>query len=106
CQWLSSGRRKVHIGSEPGKFYLAKKILIQGKRNREERAKDTLFIHDTLETLGDDLVALQVDWREKMVPQLHAKARRQVEAAGETLFGQVTDEVREASRTAQGRTLS
>jgi Nucleotidyltransferase len=24
CQWLSSGRRKVHIGSEPGKFYLAK----------------------------------------------------------------------------------
>ena len=86
--------------------FISQKLLIQGKRNREERAKDTLYIHDTLETFGAGLVTLQADWREKIAPQLHTKARRQVEEAGETLFGQVTDEVREASRMAQGRILS
>ena len=86
--------------------FISQKILIQRKRNREERAKDTLYIHDTLETFGAGLATLQADWQEQIAPQLHTKARRQVEAARETLFGQVTDEVREASRMAQGRTLS
>jgi hypothetical protein len=93
------GEKSILVAN-PASF-IAQKLLIQGKRNREERAKDTLYIHDTLETFGAALVALQADWREKIAPQLHARARRQVEAAGETLFGQVTDEVSEASRMAQ-----
>jgi hypothetical protein len=98
------GEKSILVAN-PASF-ISHKLLIQGKRNREERAKDTLYIHDALETFGAALVALQSDWREKIAPKLHAKARRHVEAAGETLFGQVTDEVREASRIAQGRTLS
>jgi hypothetical protein len=98
------GEKSILVAN-PASF-ISQKLLIQGKRNREERAKDTLYIHDALETFGAALVALQSDWREKIAPKLHAKARRHVEAAGETLFGQVTDEVREASRIAQGRTLS
>jgi hypothetical protein len=31
--------------------FISQKLLIQGKRNREERAKDTLYIHDTLENI-------------------------------------------------------
>jgi hypothetical protein len=86
--------------------FVAQKVLVRSKRSREERAKDTLYIHDTLEAFGGRLADLRAEWQEKIGPQLNPKALRQVQAAAETLFGKITDAVREAARIVQGRTLS
>jgi hypothetical protein len=86
--------------------FVAQKVLVHSKRSREDRAKDTLYIHDTLEAFGARLADLRADWQEKIGPQLNPKARRQVEAAPEALFEKITDAIREAARVVQARTLS
>ena len=39
------------------------KILIHDKRDRDKRAKDILYIHDTIETFGGDLAAIREQWQ-------------------------------------------
>ena len=86
--------------------FLAQKVLVHTKRNRSERAKDILYIHDTLETFGARIVDLRSEWTNKIRSRLHARSVRLVEYAADTLFGAISDSVREASRVAHGRTLS
>jgi len=85
--------------------FLAQKILIHAKRNRTERAKDILYMHDTLETFGPRIAELRNEWTANIRPNLHAKNTRGLEKAGDALFGEVTDPIRAASRIAQGRIL-
>ncbi len=82
--------------------YLAQKILIHGKRRPEEQARDVLYIHDTIEAFGQTLDRIQTLWREHIGAALHANARGIVEAAHATLFGGVTDAIRNASLQASG----
>jgi hypothetical protein len=86
--------------------FLAQKVLVYTKRNRSERAKDILYIHDTLETFGARIADLRAEWTNKIRSRLHARSVRLVERAADALFGSVSDSVREVSRIAQGRTLS
>lgn len=86
--------------------FVAQKVLVHGKRNREDKAKDILYIHDTLEAFGARLADLRAEWQETIGGQLHPKARREVEGAAEILFGRLTDAIREATQIVQGRTLS
>lgn len=41
---------------------MAQKVLVHSKRSREDRAKDTLYIHDTLEAFGARLADLHTEW--------------------------------------------
>jgi len=50
--------------------FLAQKVLIHGRREREDRAKDILYIHDTFEVFGARLDELQSLWRDIVAPQL------------------------------------
>jgi hypothetical protein len=86
--------------------FLAQKVLVHRKRNRSDRAKDILYIHDTLETFGARIADLRAEWTNKIRSSLHARNVRLVEQAAGTLFGGMSDSVREASRVAHGRTLS
>ena len=86
--------------------FLVQKILIQERREPTDRAKDLLYMHDTIELFGDALLELQKLWRDAVRPLLSARALRSVEAAPKRLFGGVTDPVRDAARIAAGRMSS
>jgi hypothetical protein len=86
--------------------FLTQKVLAHAKRSRLERAKDILYMHDTLETFGSRMADLRSEWTGKIRARLHAKNVRVVERAADSLFGEISDPIREASRIAQGRTLS
>ena len=86
--------------------FLVQKILIHEKRDRDRRAKDILYIHDTIETFGGNLAAIREQWQTNVQPVLHAKAARGVERAAEEYFREVSDTIREAARIATGRSLT
>jgi hypothetical protein len=86
--------------------YIAQKILVRPKRPPQERAKDLLYIHDTIEVFGRSLRTLREEWRNTFRQQSHTKAVRTVERAGSVIFGHVDDISREAALMAAGRKLS
>jgi hypothetical protein len=86
--------------------FLAQKLLVHAKRNRSERAKDILYIHDTFETFGAHIPELRAEWINKLRSTLHARSVKFVEHAADAFFGGTSDPVREASRTALERALS
>jgi hypothetical protein len=85
--------------------FLVQKILIHGKRNRNERAKDILYIHDTVEAFARRIDELRADWATNIRPVLHVNSVRTIHRAAASLFGAVTDPIRTASRIVQGRGL-
>jgi hypothetical protein len=86
--------------------FLAQKVLIQGRRSREDRARDLLYMHDTLEVFANRLGELQELWRGFIAPELPARSARQVKDAARSLFGDVTDDIRRASEIAAAATRS
>jgi Nucleotidyltransferase len=85
--------------------FLAQKILIHGRRNGYERAKDILYMHDTIETFATRIDELQTEWITHIRDELHPNSIRTVQRAAASLFGAVTDPIRSASRIIQGRAL-
>jgi hypothetical protein len=98
------GERRILVPN-PAAF-LVQKILIHDKRNRDKRAKDILYIHDTIETFGANLPAIREQWQTNVRPILRAKAARQIESAPEECFREIDDTIREAARIAAGRNLT
>jgi len=86
--------------------FLAQKTLIHRRRNRDERAKDILYMHDTINTFAMRIDDLSAEWVRNIRHELHANSVRTVQSAGTTLFGAVTDPIRAASRIVQGRILT
>jgi len=95
-----------HIRVPNPAAFLVQKILIHEKRNRDKRAKDILYIHDTIETFGGNLTAIREQWETSVRPALHAKAAIQVERAAEKYFREIDDTIREAARITTGRNLT
>ena len=86
--------------------FMAQKILIHQKRSQSERAKDILYLHDTLQLFGVRLPELRSEWQSCVKLQLHAKSVAVIERATDVLFGRVSDSIRSAARMATGRNLS
>jgi hypothetical protein len=99
-----STKRKVRIAN-PASF-LAQKILIHSERNDKDRAKDLLYIHDTIEVFSESLGELQTIHQNDVAPKLHPRRRAEVEGAAGKFFGKVDDRIREAALMAAGRKLS
>ena len=55
--------------------FLAQKILIHRRRERQGRAKDILYIHDTLEVFGAQLQELADVWRNEVAAHPRGAAR-------------------------------
>lgn len=99
-----AGPKQIRIANPVG--FLAHKILIHSKRTRQKFAKDILYIHDTLEVFGAQLEELKAEWNSKVKQRVHARSVRKIERAAADLFGEVSDEIREAARIDAARNLS
>jgi nucleotidyltransferase-like protein len=99
-----SPRRTVQIAN-PASF-LAQKILIHDQRGYRDKAKDLLYIHDTVDVFSESLEELRHIFRKDIAPHLHSRRVAELEQAGDRLFGRVDDAIRDASLTATGRRLS
>jgi hypothetical protein len=86
--------------------FIAQKLLIQDRRERRSRAKDILYLHDTIELFGDSLDVLQEEWNLGTKQALSENAIRTVEGAADGLFSKVSEDVRGAVQAAAGRALT
>ncbi|MCI0419747.1 MAG: nucleotidyltransferase domain-containing protein [Acidobacteria bacterium] len=88
--------------------FLAHKVLVHAKRPPGKSYNDILYIHDTLETFGGRLDDLRNEWIGRVKPEVRDRNVRVIERAWQTLFGEMTDSVRQAARIAisSGRKLS
>ena len=77
--------------------FLAQKLLIHELRERKHRAKDVLYIHDTIDVFGGSLNAIKSTWLEESKPRLHVNVRTKVERAAAGMFSELTDSIREAA---------
>jgi hypothetical protein len=95
--------KQVHI-AHPTRF-MAQKLLIHEKRDRRSRAKDILYLHDTIELLGGSLSVLRDEWN-RLRQELSDGAIRTAERAADTMFPKITDDIRSAVQMAAGRALT
>jgi len=86
--------------------FMAQKVLIHRDRGREDRAKDILYLHDTLEVFGARLHELHELWLAIVAPGLHTRNTNTVSKAAEILFGNLSDDIRRAAQISAERALS
>ena len=88
--------------------YIAQKFLVLGRRRPFDRAKDVLYIHDTLVTFGRSLEDLHRIWLESISESLHVNAKRALRKAVGQLSSPAFDAVQTAARVANetGRPLA
>lgn len=86
--------------------YIVQKLLVSGKRKPRERAKDVLYIHDTLELFAASLPNLRRLWSDALRPSLGSRGEAKTREATRRLFSEVTDTIREAAMMAAGRSVS
>lgn len=86
--------------------FIGQKLLIQKYRSVDKKAQDALYIHDTLELFGGELIVLKALWHEKVRPTLHDQTARTVEELQRRQFGAVTDVIRHAARIPQDRIVT
>lgn len=97
-------KRTIQIAN-PATF-LAQKILIHRERDFKDRAKDLLYMHDTIEVFSEHLEELHETFTKEIQPKLHARRAAELKGAADGLFGKVDDTIREAVLMATGRKLS
>jgi hypothetical protein len=102
------GTRAFEVRLANATSYLAQKILVLNKRDPADRAKDLLYMHDTIITFGQSLGELERIWIERVAPSIHPAAKSALQRASAQLFADVTDPARQAARIAResGRPLS
>jgi hypothetical protein len=61
---------------------VAQKILIHTQRDYKDRAKDLLYIHDTIEVFSEILDELQKLFRGKVAPKLHPRRVAESRSSG------------------------
>ena len=101
---VAEERKTVRIANPA--CFLAQKILIHSRRGGEKRAKDILYIHDTLEVFGAQLAELHAQWRSRIAPRLHRNHVQVVRKTPDRVFGEITDSIRDAAIIAAGRDLT
>jgi len=63
-------------------------------------------MHDTLEVFGSRLPELRALWRVSTAPQLHKRDVAKVEGTANALFGQITDDIRQAAQIPPNRLIA
>ena len=85
--------------------FIVQKLLIHRRRKRADRAKDVLYVHDTIELFGGSLDDMSIIWRSSVAPALSPSARTKLRRAIR-LFDTTGDTIREASIMATPRVLT
>ena len=102
------GPKAVEVRIANATSYVTQKLLILRRRYLADRAKDVLYLHDTLVTFGRALGDLHRIWIDSIAGTLHANARRALRATASQLSSPAFDAVQAAARVAKeaGRPLS
>ena len=103
-QGVPLARPAIILVPNPAGF-IVQKLLIEARRRREERAKDVLYVHDTIELFAADLEALHAIFLGRIAPTLSRSARLALQRATAE-YDEVSDEIREASLIAGTRGLT
>ena len=74
--------------------FMAQNLLIHERRERRSRAKDILYLHDSIELFGASLDVLTKEWNLAAKPALSEGAVRTIESAPAMVFSKVTDDIR------------
>lgn len=85
--------------------FIAQKLLIHPSRRPEKQPQDILYIHDTLELFGAELAELRTLWHRDLAPKFDRNLLSRIGGARATLFGSVSDTIRNASRIPLDRAL-
>jgi hypothetical protein len=87
--------------------YIAQKLLILGRRKREDQERDILYIHDTLQTFAAHLVDIREAWHKDVLPHLHGRRNADIQATIRSRFSDLNDRIRGAAAIAAsvGRSL-
>jgi hypothetical protein len=83
--------------------YLVQKLLIHDRRKAADKAKDVLYMHDTIELFAGSLGALHETWNASVAPTLGRAATNVARSQADALFSSVNDTVREAALIAAPR---
>jgi hypothetical protein len=86
--------------------YVVQKLLVHAKRKPDARAKDVLYVHDTIELFAASLNDLRAVWTNSVSLALERRAIARLHEARRRIFGEVTDLSRTAALMAVGRRLS
>ena len=92
---VSNIEPKVRIANAAS--FIGQKLLINEKREPRHRAKDVLYIHDTIEIFGDSLDALKAMWSEEVKPHVHENILGKLKDNISEMFSKVTDTIRDAA---------
>jgi hypothetical protein len=84
--------------------YIAQKLVVMKDRLAQDRAKDVLYIHDTIELYGARLDELCEIWRRKVSPAIRG-GNDLVLPLVTKYFAEVTDDIRSAVRIPAVRKL-
>ncbi len=103
---MKAGGMQVPVRIANPVSYMAQKILIHGKRHRGGRAKDILYLHDTLDVFGSRLKELRDLWQHTLSPQLKRREAHTISRVADALFVRVTDDIRRATAISIERGLS
>lgn len=102
---LTGGARRATVRIPNAVCYIAQKLLIHDDRKPEDRGKDVLYIHDTIELFGDSIGELRYLWLNTVQPLMRRTAAK-IEKKAKQMFENVTDPVRNAALQAAGRGLT
>jgi hypothetical protein len=72
---------EIRIGNATS--YLAQKILVLDKRHPADRAKDVLYVRDTLLLFGKSFGELEQIWKQRILPAVHPNAARELRGAAD-----------------------
>lgn len=85
--------------------YLVQKLVIMADRSIQDRAKDILYVHDTIELYGARLEELAQTWQEVVRPAMAAETD-DISRLAAKYFGRVTDDIRRGARVSGTRGLA
>lgn len=97
-----AGRVRV---ANPASF-VVQKLLIHKRRSVDERARDLLYIHDTLQLFGSQLSELGTEWRMHIAPQIPDRRLKRLARDWPALFLVLSDDIRRAARISAERGLT
>jgi hypothetical protein len=85
--------------------FLAQKMIIHRRRDPGNRAKDILYMHDTLQLFGAHLPELRRVWT-GTIPQLHPRSAGAVSRLSKDLFTELSSDIRRAAKISLEQDLS
>ena len=86
--------------------FVAQKLQIHRRRIVDDRARDLLYIHDTLQLFGPRLPDMRTEWQVHLAPQIPDRTLKALTRSSRALFLDLSDDIRRAARISAERRLT